>query len=107
MFIHPTGMGIRNDSKGLGHHGAPRGGREHDGVDLECKPGQGILMPFDGIIARKSLPYHNDLRWGGAYIVSKRISVKMWYFLLPNDFIGRRMKAGDVIGYAQNIGEKI
>ena len=60
LFISPTGKGIRNDSKGLGHHGAPRGHRKHNGVDLMCDPGQDILMPVDGFIARMSMPYKKD-----------------------------------------------
>ena len=71
LFVNPTGKGIRNDKKGLGHHGAPRGHRKHDGVDFECSKqfdiwshlGQDILMPVDGIIVRESLPYKDDLDW--------------------------------------------
>ena len=103
-LINPTGKGIRNDSKGLGHHGAPRGHRKHDGVDLICTPGQDILMPIDGIIARVSLPYKDDERWIGAYIVNPRIEIKMWYFI-PN-LLGMELKAGSVIGIAQDIGKK-
>ena len=103
-LINPTGKGIRNDSKGLGHHGAPRGHRKHDGVDFECIPGQGIFMPVDGILARESLPYKDDLRWRGVYIFNPRIEIKMWYFV-PN-LLGMELKAGTVIGIAQDIGEK-
>ena len=104
-LINPTGKGIRNDSKGLGHHGAPRGHRRHDGIDLICKPGQSILMPVDGILVRESLPYKDDLRWRGVYIVNPRIEIKMWYFI-PGYVIGKERKAGSVIGAAQDIGEK-
>lgn len=103
-LINPTGKGIRNDSKGLGHHGAPRGHRKHDGVDLLCEPGQSILMPVDGIIARVSMPYKDDDRWLGSLIVNPRIEIKMWYFV-PN-LLGMELKAGSVIGIAQDIGEK-
>lgn len=104
-FVNPTGKGIRNDSKGLGHHGAPRGHRRHDGVDFRCEPGQSILMPVDGIIARISLPYKDDLKWQGVHIVNSRVEIKMWYFH-PTGEIGEEYKAGEVIGVAQNIGEK-
>lgn len=103
-FVNPSGKGIRNDNKGLGHHGAPRGYRKHDGVDLMCEPGQDILMPIDGIITRVSMPYRDDKRWLGAYIVNPRIEIKMWYFI-PN-LLGMELKAGTVIGTAQDIGEK-
>ncbi|MEA3313037.1 MAG: hypothetical protein U9Q18_01530 [Caldisericota bacterium] len=105
-FINPTGMGIRNDSKGLGHHGAPRGYRKHNGVDFECKDGQDILMPVDGLIARISLPYKDDLKWKGVEIINPRVEIKMWYFVPDFDLIGKELKAGEVIGMAQNIGKK-
>ncbi len=103
-LINPTGKGIRNDSRGLGHHGAPRGHRKHDGVDLMCEVGQDILMPVNGIITRVSMPYKDDDRWLGAYIVNPRIEIKMWYFI-PT-LLGMELKAGTVIGTAQDIGIK-
>jgi hypothetical protein len=102
--INPTGLGIRNDAKGYGHHGAPRGNRKHDGVDLKCTKGQDILMPVDGIIVRESLPYKSDLKWRGVYIVNPRIEIKMWYLI--SDMIGKEIKVGSIIGEAQDIGEK-
>ena len=104
-LVNPTGLGIRNDSKGLGHHGAPRGHRKHDGVDLMCKPGQSILMPVDGILVRESLPYKDDLKWRGVYIFNPRIEIKMWYMTSGYKF-GQEYKAGSIIGAAQDIGEK-
>lgn len=112
IFVNPTGGKIRNDSKGLGHHGAARGYRKHDGADLTAqynfpaKKGQDILMPVDGVMVRESLPYGNDLKWRGVYIYNPRIEIKMWYFLPDLDLIGQKLKAGSIIGEAQNIGEK-
>ena len=111
-FINPTGLGIRNDSGGLGHHGAPRGYRKHNGVDFiaiynfQASEGQDILMPVDGVIVRTSLPSKDDLKWRGVHIVNPRIEIKMWYFLPDENLFGKKIKAGDVIGKAQNIGEK-
>ncbi len=104
QILNPTGKGIRNDKAGLGHYGAPRGRRKHDGVDLMCNVGQDILMPVDGIITRVSMPYADDDRWLGAYIVNPRIEIKMWYFV-PT-LLGMKLKAGTVIGTAQDIGIK-
>jgi hypothetical protein len=70
-----------------------------------CEPGQNILMPVDGLIARISLPYKDDLKWQGALIVNSRIEIKMWYFH-PIAEIGKEYKIGEVIGVAQDIGEK-
>lgn len=105
-LVNPTKGWIRNDSKGLGHHGAPRGNRKHDGSDLVCYKGQPVCMPFDGVIARESLPYKDDLKWRGAYIVNPQIEVKMWYFRPYKNLIGKEIKVGTPIGIAQDIGEK-
>jgi len=48
LLINPTGHGIRNDSQGHGHFGAPRGSRVHLGLDLSTKVGQAILSPLEG-----------------------------------------------------------
>lgn len=112
-FVNPTGRGIRNDTKGEGRHGAPRGMspdgfayRSHDGVDFAAKPGQVILMPVSGAIPRESRPYYDDLRWHGILIINSRIEIKLWYFQPHESIIGRNLKAGTPIGYAQDIGEK-
>lgn len=105
-FVNPTGMGIRNDSGGLGHFGAKRGSRKHNGVDFACTSGQSILMPVDGVIVRESLPYKNDLRWLGVHIVNPRIEIKMWYFIPFKHLVRYDVEAGTPIGIAQNIGEK-
>lgn len=106
IYVNPTGGEIRNDKKGLGHHGAPRGSRTHDGVDLVARKGQDILMPVDGIMIRESLPYSDDLKWRGAHIYNPRIEIKLWYFLPDKELIGMQLKAGSIIGTAQDIGEK-
>lgn len=105
IFVNPTGMGIRNDSEGLGHHGAPRGSRKHIGTDFQCIPGQSIYMPVDGILVRESLPYYDDLKWRGVFVINPRIEIKMWYLCSSYKF-GKFYKAGSIIGAAQNIGEK-
>ena len=105
-FINPTGYSIRNDDGGLGHHGAPRGNRKHDGIDLICKPNQDILMPVDGIVVRTSLPYKNDPQWQGVYIYNQRIEIKMWYLYPKISLYHKFLKAGTVIGKAQDISQK-
>ena len=48
-FKIPTGAWvIRSDSGGDGRWLAPRGGRQHKGVDLAAKPGDAMVSPIDG-----------------------------------------------------------
>jgi len=106
QIINPTGLGIRNDSGGSGSHGSKRGSRIHNGVDFKCVKDQAILMPVDGLISRESLPYKDDLKWRGVYIYNERIEIQMWYFIPFKSVIGKIITVGQVIGYAQDIGEK-
>lgn len=106
QFMNPTGKGVRNDAEGSGLFGARRGKRRHNGIDFICIPGQVIIMPVAGTIVRESLPYKDDLKWRGVYIVGKRIELQMWYFTPHAHLIGQRCDAGDDIGVAQDIGDK-
>jgi len=48
FIFSPTGMGIRNDTGGLGHYGAPRGNRSHKGLDFKTNKGQDIVSLLHG-----------------------------------------------------------
>ena len=106
QFMNPTGKGVRNDAEGSGLFGARRGKRRHNGIDFICISGQVIIMPVAGTIVRESLPYKDDLKWRGVYIVGKRIELQMWYFIPYSYAIGQYCDVGDAIGHAQDIGEK-
>lgn len=105
-FVNPTGKGIRNDAGGQGYHGAPRGTRKHDGIDYAADVDQIVVAVHEGLIPRESLPYGNDLRWRGVHIIHERIETKMWYLRPFSEVIGTEVRAGQAIGFAQNIGEK-
>jgi RHS repeat-associated protein len=53
MLVNPTGHGIRNDSEGLGHYGAPRGNRTHRGIDFATTVGQDIYSPIAGKVVHE------------------------------------------------------
>ena len=66
-MISPTGKGIRNDSRGSGDYGSPRGIRVHNGIDYLCDEGQEIIAPFDMIIVRVSYPKADSSLMGIAW----------------------------------------
>lgn len=103
-MISPTGKGIRNDAKGLGHYGAPRGKKKHKGVDYLCATGQPVLSPISGKIERIAYPYA-DKSYSGIVIRGRHISIKMFY-LKPMPMIGEIVLAGELVGYAQDISKK-
>ena len=111
---NPTGLGVRNDKGGRGYYGAPRSrmlatGKLqrylHKGTDYRCEPGQIVKSPMTGIIARRAKPYAHDF-YSGVLIVSKRLSLKMFYLEPNSDLIGKVVKIGDTIGIAQDISKK-
>jgi hypothetical protein len=114
MFPNLTGK-IRNDAAGLGHYGAPRGSRRHDGVDYEIKPGAEVYAPCTGKITRFARPYASD-QYSGVEIRGKAAVVVLFY-LKPclyrkvgealvyseQDIVGATVKEGDVVGIAQDV----
>jgi hypothetical protein len=103
--INPTGKGIRNDEAGLGHHGAPRGKRKHNGTDFMCTPGQNVFSPISGKVERLSRPYADDSDYSGIVIGNEKMTVQLFY-LDPSIGVGAEVDMGDIIGIAQDISKK-
>ena len=103
-MISPTGKRIRNDEKGFGNYGAPRGGRPHKGVDYLCEPGQEIVAPISGKVERIAYPYA-DKSYSGIVIAGPHIKVKLFY-LKPFVHVGDMVKMKEPIGYAEDISQR-
>lgn len=99
-----TSKGIRVDAAGDGNYGTPRGNRKHNGIDYLCDEGQSILAPFDMEIVRVAIPSskHNlsGIKWR-----TGRSSGKIFYFYPLPELIGKKVKKGDYIGFAQSVSE--
>lgn len=95
------------DSGGCGHFGARRSAhpdKPHQGQDFLVAPGSPVFAPTGGTI-RIAQPYANDPRFSGVEIKGRVYSVKVFYFA-PNVQNGAIVKAGDLIGHAQDLGIK-
>ena len=103
-MISPTGKGVRSDSWGDGHYGAPRGDRTHKGTDYICIPGQPVYSPITGTALRVAKPY--DGPYSGIMIQGKHVAVKLFYLLPTFDLIGKPVKQGQPLGIAQDISLK-
>jgi len=97
---------IRSDSMGDGHYLAPRGNHIHQGVDWEARPYEEIYTPIDCKIIRLAYPYVGDLYYKGLLIGNKYMRIKIFYISPLENIIGKFLKAGDIIGYAQDITKK-
>jgi murein DD-endopeptidase MepM/ murein hydrolase activator NlpD len=97
------------DNYGSGQYGASRDGgkRSHNGIDIEVKANEQIKSPIDGIIKRQSFPYANDRSYEGIKIEGigkwKGTVIKLFYM---KGIISGTVKAGDVVGFAQDLTKK-
>ena len=98
------------DGGGCGNYGASRdnGTRKHEGLDILCEVGGKVFAPFDTIVQREVKPYASDARFNGLQLFAKEknIILKIMYFKALSHLVGQTIKAGALIGYAQNISEK-
>lgn len=106
FWINPTGGGVRSDGKGDGHFGAKRGERIHLGTDFLAEAGQGVVAPVDSQYRRfVRRVYATDATYTGMELETKEFMLTFFY-VSPSvnhmDFV----KAGDLIGIAQDINAK-
>jgi hypothetical protein len=102
-IVSPTGRRIiRVDSQGDGVFGSPRGARIHTGIDWECHVNQDIYSMIDGRIVRSLTVYPGE-NWVGVEIANRDLICRECYINPDESLIGKEVKAGDIIGSAQNI----
>jgi murein DD-endopeptidase MepM/ murein hydrolase activator NlpD len=95
------------DDWGSGAYGAGRGDRLHRGLDIVAQPGDPILSPMDGELVREAAPYEDDTRYSGVLLRGhgawEGVEIKLFYLDGPHE---GRVRAGDPIGIAQDLGQK-
>jgi len=91
---------LRNDIQGLGHFGAPRGSRKHQGIDFVAVPGMVVKAPISGNV-RSLQVYNGDPTWKGVSITSGDLEVKMFY-VAPFANLPKSITRGTLIGSMQN-----
>jgi len=93
-----------SDTFGSGRFGASRGGRKHQGLDIEALRGQQVFAPIPGIITREAVPYANDLRYKGVLLEGSGAwsgyTVKIFYV---DGIKSGEVASGELIGYVQNL----
>ena len=93
------------DPKGCGHFGAPRGSREHMGVDMACPPGTSIGAPVRGKITKLGHPYSDDLSFRYVQVTSEGYKFRVFY-VDPCVDVGDVVELGDEIGTSQSLAGK-
>ena len=109
-YVAPNGDGkLRKcDSHGCGHFGAPRGNRDHMGLDFETTLGQIIYAPTDCVVNRHG-KVANDGRHDLIELVWKegnddfRCKIMYVYGMLP---VNSLIRSGGVIAQADTLQDK-
>lgn len=106
---NPINNGSRrvSDTWGSGAFGAPRGTRQHNGVDISASLGETVLSPIDAKLVRVAYPYVTDLSLTGVLLegVGRHagFTVKIFYMAPEMSRIGTQVVAGERIGAAQSL----
>ena len=106
-LINPTGLGIRNDAGGQGYFGAPRGSRQHYGLDFQSVDGQDILSPISGRSVNSSFVNNKGMTIPTVVIIPT--DPNLGFNKLELLYIGpvqggwRSVNAGDIIGQSVNL----
>jgi len=94
------------DCFGLGHFGASRGERTHNGVDHACIPNSQIFSPVEGEVTKLGYPYGNDLSFRYVQITTKEgYNVRVFY-VKPRVSEGDHVNEDDIIGVSQELGKR-
>ncbi len=90
------------DPAGCGYFGATRTNHTHKGSDVVIVPNSPIYAPVGGTV-RKLFVYRNSTKMTGVEISNNDVKIKLFYVDASHLYNGQTVKAGDVVGYAQNV----
>lgn len=91
------------DKWGSGAFRAPRGDREHTGVDFAVEPGALLLSPLQGIVSKWGQVYKDTDEYQYVQITDEAGRQHRFYYTQPIPILGDSVEPGDVIGTVQDI----
>ena len=101
---------MRNDSTGLGHFGASRGGgtRKHKGKDYEVEVGEDINSPVVGKVTKIGYPYGNDLSYRYVQVTDIDGNNHRMFYVAPDEDIklGASVSKGTKLGVSQDLSRR-
>lgn len=106
-FANPTGRPPRgHDAYGYGYFHAVRDGgeREHEGVDYDSRPGQTVVAPISGYVARIGYAYPGNLQLRYVQIDNPALKLEARVFYVrPDVRVGQTVALGRPIGTALSL----
>ena len=109
--LNPKVLQIRGqDEHGSGEYLAPRGSRNHNGIDLVVHAGDKIVSPNSGFVTKIGYPYHPKKHPDKAHLRFVEVMEQdqyecRYFFVQPSVRVGDKIHEGDVIGTAQGLTE--
>ena len=91
------------DAQGSGHFGAPRGGRTHKGIDLECYPGTEIRSTVHGTVTKLGWPYKNDLTFRYVQVTDIGGLDHRYFYIKPSVLVGDVVTPDTMLGTSQEL----
>ena len=115
MTVHRISNPLRTrDDWGSGDFAASRGDRFHLGRDYLFRPGEDVYAPMEAVVVRLGYPY-NDSDSTSRYRLIEMLSfdaetgakiIWRYFYVRPSVAVGERVRAGDLLGVAQDISKK-
>lgn len=94
------------DALGCGHFLAPRGSREHLGLDVKTEPGEPFPSPVKGRVIRLGWAYAKDPRYRIVDIEVKEEELFRAFYVDPTVTVGQEIELGETLGVCQDIAKK-
>lgn len=95
-------MEMRSQDKwGAGYFGAPRGTRNHKGVDIVAQPGTKFECFNCGTVTKLGYAYEDDLSFRYVEIADDQDNKWRYFYILPSVSLGDKVETFDKIGKVQ------
>lgn len=91
------------DRHGSGEFGAPRGEREHEGVDYHVAPLSLVLPVRPGKVTKLGYPYGDDLAYRYVEVTDLEGNRWRYFYVEPMVRVGTRVTTRESIGLAQDL----
>lgn len=96
------------DKHGSGHWSAPRGDRQHMGVDYVCQPGWLAVTPVAGVVTRLGWCYRDDPTYRYVEVTDNSGLRHRLFYVKPlaGLHVGDRVRIHDPVGIVQEIAAR-
>lgn len=96
----------RRDDYGLGHFGASRGKRKHNGIDYACMPESKVFSPVEGEVTKLGYPYGDNPYYRYVQVTTKEGYNVRSFYVEPYVEVGDYVSESSIIGISQSLDKR-